>query len=485
MNSTANLIRGVILSGGGMLIALAGGVVTLKLITNTPSLEESDIGIYVVLLTVSEFLLIICNLGMRAALPKMLGGAPQDERTRLIGASLWYQGASCVALLAIVLPVWLLLRNPGLISVNPMWLYAYPYLWVVPILVLASSYREVLLAILAGLHRYALRAGGPAVLTVTQLALIVILVWLLRGHVTVLLLTTVAAHAAAAVYLYAAMPQRVQPRRDWTAFRGVVVFAWPLHANALFGFVFQRLDTLFVGAMLGPAAAGLFELGAKKVPQYATGVLTAALVPYLPSLSERLARNDRAGAGRLLDQSYSVFAFLGYAAVFAVIVVREPLIRLLLSEEYLAGSGVLPWMMIASSLTLQSGVMGYTLVALNRPHVITAVNVGVAFVSVALNAWLIPRYGMMGAGYAAIVSGAASHILQSWYVRRSGLPLSVPVFLRPQVVFLVCVAPLAVFGGSGLLAVGCGLVFAMLAWITGLVSVEQAAKTLRALRGSV
>ena len=482
MNSTANLIRGVFLSGGGMLIALAGGVVALKLITNTPGLDESAVGVYAIITILGEFLLITCNLGMRSALPKLLGGAPLDERKRLAGASMWYQGAACLLLMAVWLPVWPLLGQADILSANSAWKEAFPYLWVVPVLVLASAFREVLLAILAGMHQYARRAGGLAVYALAQVAFIALFVWLPRANLTVLLLATIASHGVAALYLFYLTPEHARPRRDWPAFRRIVHFGWPLHINAIFGFVFQRLDTLFVGALLGPAAAGLFELGGKKIPQYVTGVLTAALVPYLPSLADRLARDDRPGAARLLDQAYSAFAFFGYFAVFAAMLVREPLIRLLLSPDYVKGAAVLGLIMTASSLALQSGIMGHTLVALGRPQWIAVINIGVAFVSVVLNAVLIPWCGLIGAGYAAVIAASLSQGAQAWLVHCSGLRFGSLAYWRPHVVFAVCAAPMMFICDSPAMAGVCGVIFVVLSVLVGLVRSEQVYRMVNAFR---
>lgn len=482
MNSTTNLIRGVLLSGGGMFIALLGGVITLKLITNTPSLDASAVGIYAIITVAAEFLLIACNLGMRSALPKLLAASPLDERSRLIRASLWYQGAICLVLLAVVLVPWILIRNPAVFSDSTGWQLIYPYLWAVPFLVLSSAFREVLLAILAGVHEYVRRAIGLAVFALAQVFFVAVFVWLPGTHLGALLLVTIAAHAAAAAYLYAAMPTTGWPRRDWPPFCAMIRFGWPLHINALLGFVFQRIDTLLVGLLLGPAAAALFELGAKRIPQYVSGVLNAALVPYLPSLAHRLACGDHTGAGRLLDQAYSTFSFLGYAAVFAAISFNEPIICLLLSEQYVASGLAFAWVMTAFVLNLQSGIMGYSLVALGKPKWITAINMFAAGISLLMNVVLVPRYGMLGAAYTAAGVAAFSQLLQAVLVRRSGLSLPWRVYARPHTLVLLCAGPLLMAPNGFIWPVLAGLEFAILSLITGLIRIEYLTKMFRALR---
>ncbi len=473
MTPGSTIVRGAFYSGAGMVVMLAGGMVTLKFITNAPSLNESAVGAFAMLTILSEFLVIFNNLGLRSSLPKLVAGAAPAQRTQIVAASLGYQALlSCVAGGAL-LAVWAWAPLDRLVPGNAAWLYMLPFLGIVPALMLASSMREVLLAVLAGRHAYGRRVVGLTLYSAVQVALVAGLVWFARSGLMALLAASLAAHAVAAAALFLMMPERVRPGLAWPPYRDAIRFGWPLYVNNLFGFVFQRVDTLFIGALLGPAAAGLFEMGAKRIPYYISSILNAALVPFLPSLSERVAADDRAGALRLLAQTYSTSAFLSYLAAFAVLALQAPLIRLLFSGLYLAGGAALGLMMVAAALALQAGIMGQALIALGRPHIITAVNIGLAGFSLLFNALLIPRYGVLGAGYAAVLAAAFSFALQTCYARARGLPLPLWAVLGPHVAMILSLACAFALGGRAPAWLLAGTGFVTLAFLFRIVTWRQ------------
>lgn len=467
------LVRGALYSGGGMIVALLGGMATLKLITNAPALDESAVGAFAMITILAEFLVLFNNLGLRSALPKLIGGANHTQRIEIAAAALGYQLVVSCGMSVVLLAVWTWAPLDRLLPGNASWQRVLPFLGVVPALMLVSTMREVLLAILAGRHAYGRRVFGLTLYATVQVALVAGLVWFARGGLMTLLAVSVAAHAAAAVALFIMMPKRTRPRLLWSPYRDALRFGWPLYINNVFGFVFQRVDTLFIGGLLGPAAAGLFEMGAKRIPYYATSILNAALVPFLPSISERLGGDDRIGALRLLARTYSTLALLSYLAVFLAIALQRPLVRLLFNAQYLAGAEALGLIMIASALALQAGIMGQTLIALGRPHIITVVNVGAAALSLVLNAILIPRYGILGPGYAAVLAAAFSFALQTLYVRARGLPLGLWSAVRPQVVFMASAACAWVLGGQPLAWAVAGGVFVTLSFLLRIVTWEQ------------
>lgn len=479
--AASRFVRGTVLSGGGMVVALAGGMISLKLVTNTPSLDTEAVGAFALVLILGEFLLNVCNLGMRSALPRLLAAQDDSGRQRLTRAALGFQLMLSVLSGVLVFVLWGVVRDPASISDNPAWIQVFPFLWVLPLLALASTIRETMLAILAGHHDYGRRVTGQMVYALAQVILVAAFVWLPRSGLTVLLCTAVGAHACAVGYLARVLRGGGRPTLDWPAYRGGIRFAWPLYINNLFNFVFQRVDTIFVGALLGPAAAGLFEMGAKRLPYYTASILNAALVPFLPSVSTCLAQDDESGARRVLQRAYASFAFLGYGAALALFFAREPLIRLLMSAEYVGGGAVLGWMMVASALALQAGLFGQMLIACGEPQRVTLVNVFSAGLSLALNVLLIPRYGMAGAGYAAAGAAALSLLLQAWRVRRIGLGIGFWPFLRPHVALLCCAWVL--IGDWGYTLRACALLeFVLCSFLLGVVSQQDLRDSWRALR---
>ncbi len=481
----ASMLRGSVLSGLGMLATMAGSLVALKLITNTPSLGPAGVGIYSMIVILGDVGLLLNSLGMRTALPKLVAAAPANERGALVRSTLGMQ------LLVSLLFGGVLAGLGGLAYVlfperiGAQSQYGTLFLWVLAPLVLVSTLRETLLAVLAGLHRYGGRALGMLVHPAAFALLVGLFVFLAEGSLTVLFAVLIAAHGVAAIVLWALIPGMRVPSRDARPYRKGLRFARPLYINNILGIIFQRLDTVIMGVLLGPATAALYEVGAKKLPQYGAGLLNAALVPYLPNLSARMAQGRSGEAAALLEKTYNSFSFLGYAGALFALVVQVPVVLLISEDTYLAGLPAMGLIMVSAILALQAGIMGQTLIALDRPHVVTLANLGLAGLSLLLNFLLVPRYGILGAGYAALAAVAFSNLAQTWAVRHYGLPIRWTVYARPQLLLGGSLALSMLLGGGTGAKVSALLLFVLLSWATGLVKLAQIRESAAALRGTL
>ena len=481
MSGSRAFIRGTLLSGGGMAIVLLGGLAALKFITNTPTLTESDVGVFAMTVALADLLLILSGLGMRTALPKLLADGPRDQRMGLAHTAVQAQIIIVAVFAVLLLLAWRFVPGSGAWVRGEALAAVHPFAWAVAGMAVLSAVRETALAAHAGLQQYVLRTAGQIAYTIA-LVFFTAAVWYLGGGIVLLLALAILAHAVSAVLLVAPLRPRIPGRSDWRSCAAGLRFARPLYANNVLGFLFARLDTLLVGVFLGPAMAGIFEMGAKKLPQYAVGILNAGLVPFLPGISERIARDDHAGAARMLRQTYLAFSFLGYAGVLVTIAAAAPLIRLLFASPYLAAAETLGWMVTASVLTLQAGIIGQALIALGRPYAVTVINIALAGLSIGLNLALLPRIGdMRAAGYAAVAAIALSHVLQACWAARAGLSLGIRAYLAPHAAFGAMV--LLLWFGNGSPVISCAALagFVALSFLFGVLNAE----TLRRVASAV
>ncbi|MCC6490386.1 MAG: oligosaccharide flippase family protein, partial [Candidatus Hydrogenedentes bacterium] len=395
MSKGGTMVRGAFLSGAGMLASMAGSLIAAVIFGRM--LPESQVGVFWMLILLCDGLLILSNLGLQNALPKLIAEAPEARRGGMGASILLVQGAISLALGTVLLAVWLLLPDPRIITSNASWLDLYPHLWILPLLCIAAAQRDTALAILAGMNRYSGRAVGLIVGSAVQVTLVAVAIaWLRLGLVALALCTFISYAAAAAWLLWQVDHFRL--RSDmWATYSRAARFSIPLFLNNVLGFVYQRADTVLVAMLLGsPTLVAYFEM-AKRIPNLFSRVLVAMLVPYLPGLSSRIANEDFSGASRLLNKTLGLVAFLGYASVLAVLVIQRPLIVLLFSERYLECLPVLWLLMTGACLALQSGILGLSLIAAGRPERVTGANLVSAAVSVVLNYAIIPRFGIIGA----------------------------------------------------------------------------------------
>lgn len=224
--------------------------------------------------------------------------------------------------------------------------------------------------------------------------------------------------------------------------------------------VFDRVDVLIIGAILGSASAGLFEAAARllALAKYPAMAIAAGFAPRL------------AGATRAEEDVNRFFSALRLATLFyiflaaPVLVWAEPIVRLLLGSSY---EGTVPVLRISAAILVLSGVSPILALAANylgeaRKRVPLAL--AALTVNAAIDILLVPRIGI-SAG--AIGTAVAFAIYTSGHVRiceaaldRSFSPL-IPTVARG----LVAAGAVAIL----LLALGTGHL-SPVAWVVGCVA---------------
>ena len=235
-------------------------------------------------------------------------------------------------------------------------------------------------------------------------------------------------------------------------------------------FVFQRVDTLLIIAWLDLGTAAILEM-TKRLPTLVSRFLGAALVPYLPTLTRHLREDDHVSAGTLIRQTATLAALVGYSVTLVMIALAQPLLAALFTKDYVSGAPVLGLLLLATCLAVQGGVMGQALIALERPKTVMYINLGLGALSLALNCLLVPRLGLMGVGWSALVAAAFSLVMQQRAVMKSPIPLPFLRMAKIHVLFLLTLACSLNRGDSvvaQLLIAGC---FVALCWWTRTISV--------------
>jgi O-antigen/teichoic acid export membrane protein len=164
--------------------------------------------------------------------------------------------------------------------------------------------------------------------------------------------------------------------------------------------VFSYIDALLIGALIGPAAVGLFSapLRLSTLLHYPGLALSNGLAP-------RMARNEREPpATGTFQAALRWLVILQAATVVPLVVWADPIVRLLLGPDYRASAGVLralaPYIFLQGLGPLVSVTVNYLGQARRR----IPIALGAVAVNVVVDLVLIPTIGIQGA---AIGTGLA------------------------------------------------------------------------------
>lgn len=478
MSRTRTVVQGAAYSGASVFLSMAALLIVGKVFTNTLLVQE--VAVFGAIMATADFLNILLGLGIYNGLPKLIAAAPQEHRSDYARAALLGQGIVSIAFAALFYAVYTQITVDQLPQ-NAFLELVWPSLWLVPPLVVVGTLRETGMAALAGLNRYAARAAAISIAALGQVVLVVIALLALDMGLPGLVLATLAAHAFSVLTMIFGLSLGRGGLSTRTAWWASFRFSFPLYLNGLLTFFYTRFDFFIVAFFLGSVAAGIYDT-IKRLPTILARILNAMLVPYLPNLSALIAQGDRDGAARMMHHALGLSAFLGYGAVFSAVCVQELVIRMLFSAEYLPGAPVLGLLLAAIALTVQAGIIGQSLIALGHPKAITLINIGLAIAGVVGNVLLLPHFGLLGAGYAALLAIAFSYLLQALAAQHYGMAIRWRALIAPQIALAVSAA-LLVLGGSTLpfrlLALG---LFVTLCLAFGVVTPQHLRAVISALR---
>ncbi|WP_373414035.1 lipopolysaccharide biosynthesis protein [Ensifer aridi] len=167
----------------------------------------------------------------------------------------------------------------------------------------------------------------------------------------------------------------------------------------------NQIDTLFVGYLAGPAAAGLYHI-AKRIGRLAQQVGDQVQAVLFPDLARAWAASALDEFHRAVTQMRGILLGFGIVLVGGIYLTIGPLLRFAVGSQFEAAAPLVVVQSIAVTMMLYATVTRSALLAMGREdRVLRGVLVAtIAFHATALT--LIPWVGAMGANIAHIVMAA-------------------------------------------------------------------------------
>ena len=217
----------------------------------------------------------------------------------------------------------------------------------------------------------------PSILTVTVPALVsVLLIWplfQLYGDYRVMLYAVLAQGVMGLVTSHLVAERRYGLSLDMGIVRQAFRFGWPLLLNNIMMFAVFHGEKLIVGRELGMAALAIFAMGFSLTLTPALLIAKTLQSFFLPQLSA--AKEDRAAFTHLGLATLQSHLLAGALLVVAVVLLGEPLVRVLLGPKYEPLIALLVWLSIVQGLRVVKGGGSATSLAMAQTENAMAANV--------------------------------------------------------------------------------------------------------------
>lgn len=180
-----------------------------------------------------------------------------------------------------------------------------------------------------------------------------------------------------------------------STFRSFWGFSSARGISALVETLLEWIDVIAVAVFLGPAAAGVYGAVNRCVRMGVMLEHTARLVTG-PLLSASLATGDRAGAHRLFNNTAKALVFCAWP-FYLTLAIFGPAVLSLFGSEFSAGAQPLAVICVVMMFAVSAGGVQSMLLMGGRSRWQLVNKACALATAVALNIWLVPVWGLLGA----------------------------------------------------------------------------------------
>ena len=419
--ATRGQIRGSSLFLAGRFLSLGANFVTQVLIVRY--LSTVDYGALAYVLATVAFLQLFGTLGLQEAVSRFVPVYRENrDSERLLGTILLAAGAVIITGALIVT----LARGPlsHLIAHESLTLRLLSILiFLVPVEA-ADMLLDALFASFTSTRNIFFRKYvlGPGL----KLGVAVLLIW--RGSTVTFLATGYLCASALGVLTYSWMLVRLlRDQALWQQFtfetikfpaRELLAFIVPGLSAVLATAAINSINMLLLGQMQTLSEVAYYR-AAVPVAEMNGVVMASFTLLYTPTAARLFARGNYAGINKLYWQTaawMSVVAFPIFVSTFSL---ARPVIRLLYGSRYDRSAFVLALLALGSYFNATLGFNVQTLKVIGRLRYVIVTSLLAALANIALNLFLIPRYGAVGAAVGATMAIVGYNLLLQLGLRQA------------------------------------------------------------------
>jgi O-antigen/teichoic acid export membrane protein len=374
------------------------GVQLLSLLVLSRLLSPAEFGLIAMALTITNFALLVRDLGTGAAIVQSALLEPKTTLTAhwsncFIGLTLG------LGLLALSVPVGIFFREPAVQPVLQLLALSFPILG-------ASTIHQ---ALLERASRFALLARIEISAVLSGFIVAVVAALLGMGAYSLVLQTLTIAIVSAAQLCIAS---ELKPSWFWGREQAMALWRFSGHLLGfnVVNYFARNADSMIIGRVLGPSVLGPYAVAYRLMLfplQNLTFVATRALLPVMSRSQDALPQ-----LGKMYLRTLSVIAFFTAPLMAGLFVLRESFVTVVLGDGWQLVAILTAWLAPIGFLQSLSSVGGTVLSAVGRTDALF--RLGLFGTAVCVLAFVIGvRWGVTGVAAAYLVataiSGAASY----------------------------------------------------------------------------
>lgn len=421
-STLSEFMSGTLSTGVGKFMVMVMGILGLSITTRI--LPPSEVGTFVILLAIVIFLTEVSNLGLNLAVTKFLPGMETEDEQRLaINTILYFRILTIVVVSLIALLISEPLFNLFSAPVSP------EVLIYIPILVALESSGKFLTSVLQGRFQFKVIGLVNAISSIINFSGILMFVFWLNLGLVGLIFAKILSRVIAFSYAYYASHISPQIEFDLAVLKKMLVFGFPLQLNYIMSFIFQRMDVLLVGILIGPSQVAFYEI-ARRIPDSLAEAYEAFVQVFFPFVSKYSETGEKDKLSTMMDISIRWIVFPLLLGALIAFLFGEVIITSIFSDTYLPSVPVFGIVMTGLAVVLLDSTQGYALIAIGQANKIPQINFIRTLLSFVAYFLLIPRFGIIGAAMSGPIAMVLVNPLVVFFLTKNEIKVNFVAYIK-------------------------------------------------------
>jgi O-antigen/teichoic acid export membrane protein len=208
----------------------------------------------------------------------------------------------------------------------------------------------------------------------------------------------------------------------------LVSYAWPLVAVAATAVVMQTSDRFLLGSLAGAEVLGIFAVAYNLVERPTTLICTSISTATFPLVVQVLENQGKEAARIQAGRNGIALLAVALPACAGLALTADHVAATLVGPAFRAGAAALIPIMAFTALArgLRSHFVDHAFHLSGRPLLMLWTYGPATVANIALNLYVVPRYGMFGAAWTAFACQWAT-VVAGWFLGTSLFPIWLPL----------------------------------------------------------
>lgn len=404
---------------------------------------QTDYGVFSLALAVLSFAAMLASLGLHGGATRYIAYYRGKEDTAKVRATVSASvKLSAIASISLALVIFFtadtvslkIFHTPELAL--PLKIFAAGIPFFTLIQVIATLFRGFDRIEPQVVFRYVILNSLFLILLIVAIAIRLPFVTVFYAYLTALVIT----FAVLTIYAAEKLPQRMGStniKDTPPVAKELLIFSAPLMGVIMLRMIITWADTLMLGYFKTPDVVGLYN-AAHPMAQFISEPLNALALIYLPIATGLYSRNLMSEMKRNYTVCTKWLMFITLPIFLILFLFPEAVLNLFFGTAYVPAATALRILCLGFIISNLLGPNGIMLLAMGRPRFLMWVTLTTAILNVALNLFLIPPLGMVGAAIASAVTIILANVARTVkvYALCRAQPLSKNL-LKPAIICLV------------------------------------------------